>query len=224
MTELAELLRSALSGGGVVALPLAFAGGVVTGLNPCCLPLYPAAAASCCAARCEEPRSAFWNAGAFVAGIAAATTLLGVIAALAGGALTAVGGWPRYAIAFVPLAMAVHLLGWLRLPIPGFAPKGGRPGVAGAFVAGLLLSLAFAPCGTPVLASVLSYAAYEGSVPYGAILLFAFGLGAGVPILLIGMTAGRLAAWLGSGKWRLWVDRGAGATLLAIGFYLLWTA
>lgn len=224
MTELAELLRNTLSAGGAVALPLAFAGGVVTGLNPCCLPLYPAAAATCCAARCEQPRSAFWNAGAFVAGVAAATTVLGVIAALAGGALSTVGGWPRYAIAFVPLFMAIHLLGWLRLPIPAFAPKGGRPGVVGAFVAGLLLSLAFAPCGTPVLASVLSYAAYEGSVPYGAVLLFLFGLGAGVPILVIGTTAGGLAARLGSAKWRSWIDRGAGAMLLAIGFYLLWTA
>lgn len=224
MTELAELLRNALSAGAIVALPLAFLGGVVTGLSPCCLPLYPVAAVTCCAARCERPRTAIWNAGAFVAGIAAATTVLGVIAALAGGALTAVGGWPRYAIAFVPLLMAVHLLGWLRLPIPALAAKGGRPGVAGAFVAGLLLSLVFAPCGTPVLASVLSYAAYEGSVPYGAVLLFLFGLGAGVPTFIIGTMAGGITARLGSGEWRFWIDRGAGAMLLAIGFFLLWMA
>lgn len=224
MKELADLLASALSGGHLVALPLAALGGVVTGFNPCCIPLYPAAAATCCATRGDRLRAAFGASMAFVAGVALATTVLGVAAALAGHTMTGLGGGWRYLIALVPLAMAVHLLGWVRIPLPALGRPSARPGALGAFLAGLALSSVLAPCGTPVLASVLSYAAYQGSVPYGAILLFLFGIGAGLPALLIGTAAGGLATRLDGAGLRPWVDRATGVLLLGVGFYLLWTA
>ena len=43
-----ETLSQALSGGNIAALPLALVGGVIAGVNPCCLALYPAAAGACC--------------------------------------------------------------------------------------------------------------------------------------------------------------------------------
>ena len=224
MKDLAELLAEALAGGNLVALPLAIAGGVVTGLNPCCLPLYPAAAATCCATRGDRVRVALGTSFAFVAGVALTTMLLGVAAAIAGRTMIGLGGWARYLIALVPLVMALHLLGWLRfrLPVPG--GPGARHGMAGAFLAGWALSFVLVPCGSPVLASVLSYAAYQSSVPYGAILLFLFGLGAGLPVLLIGTAAGSVAMRLDTAGLRAWVDRATGLMLLGIGFYLLWTA
>ena len=224
MTALLESLRSAASAGGLVAVPLSFVGGVMAGMNPCCIPLYPAAAATCCAGRYDEPNAAFKNSGAFVAGVAAATALLGVLAALAGRALTSLAGWASYLIALVPLVMGLHLLGWVKVPLPTLAAKSKATGVAGSFASGLLLSLVLAPCGTPILASVLSFAAYKQSIAYGGALLFAYGLGVGLPILVLGAAAGNLALRLDGLGWRAWVDRGAGAALLALGFYLLWTA
>lgn len=224
MKDLAELLAGALSGGNLVALPLAIAGGVVTGLNPCCVPLYPAAAATCCATRGDRVRAVLGASLAFVVGVALATTLLGVAAALAGRAMVGLGGWPRYLIALVPLAMGVHLLGWFRIRFPVLGGPQPGHGLVGAFLAGLALSFVLVPCGTPVLASVLSYAAYQGSVSYGAILLFLFGLGAGLPVLLIGTAAGGLATRLDAIGLRPWVDRATGLMLLGVGFYLLWTA
>ena len=224
MKDLTELLADALSGGSLVALPLAIAGGVMTGLNPCCVPLYPAAAATCCATRGDRVRAAFGTSFAFLAGIALATTLLGMVAALAGRAMIGLGGWARYLIALVPLGMGVHFLGWLRIRLPALGGPGARHGLAGAFLAGLALSFVLVPCGTPVLASVLSYAAYQGSVSYGAILLFLFGVGAGLPVFAIGTAAGGLATRLDAIGLRPWVDRTTGVMLLGMGFYLLLTA
>jgi cytochrome c biogenesis protein CcdA len=224
MNDVADLFRGALSGGSLAALPLAIAGGFVTGLNPCCLSFYPAAAATCCATRGERLSSTFWSASAFALGIALATTLLGVLAAAAGRVMTGVGGWSRYVIAAVPLVMAMHVLGWIRLPIPMASRNPNGRGVASSFLAGLLLSLVLVPCGTPLLASVLSYAAYEGSVPYGGMLLFLYGIGAALPVLVVATTAGGLAARLDGNGWRPWVDRVTGAVLLALGLYLLWIA
>jgi cytochrome c-type biogenesis protein len=224
VTALVESLRAAASSGGLVAVPLALAGGVVAGLNPCCFPLYPAAAATCCAGRCDAPASGLRSSGAFVAGIATATALLGMAAALAGRALSGLGGWAPYLIAVVPIAMGIHLLGWIRIPLPSFSGTIGAGGILGAFATGLLLSLVIAPCGTPVLASVLSFAAYKQSVAYGAALLFAYGIGVGLPILVLGAAASGLARRLDRLGWRVWVDRLSGGALVALGFYLLWVA
>lgn len=221
MSDLAALLRGALSGESLVALPLALAGGVVSGLNPCCVALYPAGAAACCAVREEKQRLALSNAAAFVVGMALATSILGVVAALAGKSISGLGAWARYLVAVVPLAMGAHLLGWIRLPLPKAKEGARRRGLLGAFVAGLLLSLVIAPCGTPVLASVLSYAAYEGSVTFGALLLFLYGLGAGLPVLLIGTASGGLAGRLDRLGWRKAVDRAVGVLLLIVGGWLL---
>ena len=222
MSSLSELLGGALAGGSILALPLALAGGILTGLNPCCLSLYPAAAATCCASRDERLSRTFWSAAAFVLGIALATTLLGVFAAVAGKLMASVGGWARDVIAAVPLVMGMHLLGWARLPIRAGGPQVARR--ASPFLAGLLLSLVLVPCGTPLLASVLSYAAFNGSVAYGGTLLFLYGIGAGVPVLIVATTASGLAARLDRQGWRPWIDRATGAALLGTGLYILWTA
>ena len=214
-------LHATLTGGGVVALPAALAGGVVAGLNPCCLPMYPAAAATCCAVRDERARS-LPAALAFVAGLAAATALLGVAAAAAGRTLTALGGWAAYLVAVLPLAAGAYLLGWL--PLPKLRQPTVRARAGTAFLAGLLLSLVIAPCGTPLLASILSYAAYRGSLPYGGVLLFVYGIGLSVPVLLLGVSAAKLAARLDRSGLRVWVDRATGALLLGMGFYLIWRA
>ncbi len=224
MNGFLDALRSAASAGGLVAVPLAFAGGVVAGLNPCCIPLYPAAAATCCAGRAESPAAGFRLSGAFVGGVATATAILGVLAAFAGRALSGLGGWAPYAIGAVPIAMGFHLLGWIRIPMPSAPAVARVKGVAGAFAGGLLLSLVLAPCGTPALAAVLSFAAHERSPAYGAALLFAYGLGVGLPMLLVGPAVSSLARRLDCLGKSAWADRLAGSALLALGFYLLWVA
>jgi cytochrome c biogenesis protein CcdA len=128
-----------------------------------------------------------------VFGVAVAMTMLGVVAALAGHIVGQLGSGVRYAVAAVPLVMGLHLLGWVRLPITSRVIGNGS---LGAFGAGVLLALALTPCGTPVLASVLSYVAYNGSIIFGATLLLLYGIGWGVPMVLIGTAAGQLTGKL----------------------------
>lgn len=138
--------------------------------------------------------------------------------------LTAAGGWVPYAVALVPLTMALHLLGLVRIPVPRLGAIRPGGGAMASFVTGLLLSLVLAPCGTPVLASVLSFAAYKRSVVFGGLLLFVYGIGAGLPVLAVGTAISGLARRLDGGGWRRWVDGATGLVLLGLGFYLLWVA
>lgn len=223
------MLREALATGAVFAAPIALAGGVVTGLNPCCLPIYPAAAAACCASReaCGDQavrKLSLTAAAALALGLATATTLLGVLAALGGRTMTTLSGTWAYAIAVVPLLAGAHLLGLLRLPTFGMSSLPKATGIGTAFLAGLLLALVLGPCGTPLLAGLLSYVAFNGSPAYGGALLFTYGLGIALPVVVLGGSATKLASRLEKNGRRIWVDRATGAFLLAMGLYVIWSA
>lgn len=219
-------LDGALASGSVVALPLAFVAGLVMGLNPCCLALYPAAAATCCSTACDAPpRRTLTHAIAFVLGTATATTALGIVAALAGHTLEGLGGWIRYVVAFVPIVMGLHMLGWIRLPMPrAMAARQRERSIVRAYVSGLLLSLVIGPCGTPALAAILSYAALRGSLVFAALLLFFYGIGNGLPLVVAGAASGRASAWLARLGWGTWVERATGVAMVAVGFAFIWFA
>ena len=214
-------LWHALSAGNVIALPLAVIGGLIGGVNPCCLALYPAAAGACCVNSGEAGRRPIGNAIALVLGIAVSIALLGSLAAYIGRVAT-VSAPVEYGIAFLPILMGVYRLGWIRLPL--MTPKAFRPGLSGAFGTGLLLSLVIGPCGTPVLASVLSFAALKQNLLYGGLLLFAYGVGNGLPVALVGTAAGGILKRLDCSRYGNWVDPIVGGALVLLGFYLLWRA
>ena len=224
MSQFLEPFAKALSAGGILALPIALLGGLIAALNPCCLALYPAAAATCCGVRESAVRRSLPNSAAFVVGMAMAMSALGIGVALAGRITSGGGSFLRYAVAIVPLLMGMQVLGWIRLPLPTFSMTQSKLRVASAFGCGFLLSLVIAPCGTPVLASVLSYAAFKGNAYYGALLLFVYGLGAGIPLLAAATISSRFAQRLDLRGYRHWVDRITGALLLGLGFYLVWRA
>ena len=88
---------------------------------------------------------------------------------------------------------------------------------------GALLALVFGPCGTPILASLLSLVAFEGNAAYGGLLLFAYGVGISVPVVALGSAAASVAARLDARGWRPIVDRATGVLMIALGLYTVAT-
>lgn len=217
---LLNAVSQSLSAGNIIALPLAFAGGIVAGMNPCCLALYPAAAGVCCGTSSQASKRTFGNAIAFVLGIAIAVAALGLVAASLG-KIVSISKPIQYAVALIPIIMGLHRLGWIHLPLrtPGlaFSEKGG------AFGTGLSLSLILGPCGTPVLASVLSYASYANNFVYSGLLLLLYGFGNGLPLVLVGTAAGSVMKYFEESRYRTWIDGVVGGLLILLGFYLLWS-
>lgn len=218
--NLAQTLAQALSGSSLLALPIALLGGMVAGMNPCCLALYPAVAGTCCSGQGSPTiRRSIGNALAFVIGVAVAIAALGATAAYVG-RIVQIATPVKYVLALIPILMGVYRLGWIELP--AFEAKPIESGVGGAFGTGLLLSLVLGPCGTPVLASVLSYAAYRQSFFFGGLLLFTYGLGNGLPLVLVGTTAGGALRRLDSSRFGHYINPVVGGSLMLLGFYLLW--
>ena len=241
MDIFADWLAPFLSTGSLLALPLVIIGGLITAFNPCCLPMYPAVfgflggemggkagdqPAEQIAAgeqtRTGLTRSSLW----FVLGMATATSLMGLLTAALGWVFGQFGGGFRLLLAAIPLLMGLHLLGLLPLPalrLPAL-PRGGGGRHAPAFAAGLLFSLAIAPCATPILLGILSLVAMQGDLVYGGVLMFVYGLGAGLPLLLIGHGFERGQRWFSSPRHRQWLRQVSALLLLGVGVYLLWTA
>ena len=217
--ELSAGFNQALAAGQLVALPLALVAGLVAGVNPCCLALYPAAAGACCVTEDQAIKRPVGKAVAFVVGVAVAIAALGVVAAYIG-RVAVVSAPLKYAIAFLPILMGLYRLGWISLPLS--TPKALRPGIGGAFGTGLLMALIIGPFGTPVLASVLSFAAYQQSFLYGGVLLFLYGIGNGVPVMLVGTAAGGVLRRFEGSRFEHWLDPILGGLLILLGFYLLW--
>ena len=153
------------------------------------------------------------------------TTTLGIAAGLAGRAFGSVGAVPTYLIAFLPILFGLHLLGAIKLPVPA-APKAvaATGGPLGAAAAGAMLGLVIAPCATPVLGGLLAYVATTGDPVWGGALLFTYGIGLGVPLVLLGTAAASLVARLASGTWRMVADAASGTALVGVGLYLIWIA
>ena len=179
---------------GVVAFLVALAAGAASFLSPCVLPLLPAYLSFVSGLSVDElgkgNRRVLLGTAAFVLGFSVVFTLLGAGFSFAG-ALAANQRLLRIIAGAVLVALGAVLVG---LSLPGFLQREVRPflrraprGPAGAFIMGVAFAFGWTPCVGPILASILTLAA-EGNDPAGgALLLFVYSLGMGIPFLISGL-------------------------------------
>lgn len=211
--------------GNALAVPLVLGAGLVAGFNPCCLAMYPAATAVCCANnRSSEFERKLSFSLLFVLGAAFSTALLGIAAALLGRAMGQLGTPILYIVAFIPMVMGFQLLGWIKLPFGHHLAVRVAASAGAAFLSGIVLGIVISPCGTPILASVLSYVAYKQSVMFGALLLFLYGVGSSAPVAFVGSAAGTALRRWGSPRSAAVANSVTGGLLVATSLYLLWRA
>jgi cytochrome c-type biogenesis protein len=212
-----------------LALVAVFLGGVLTATNPCVLAMIPLMMGFV-AGRREQgagPWRAFGYSLTFVLGLDVMFAAMGVLATLAGRLYGDVSGAWRWIAVGVCVAMGLHLMEVVRIPIPGltrFQPKGG--GFAGALLLGLLFGLVSLPCAGPILIVLLTYLASSGaSMAWGALLLLVYGLGHGVLVIAAGTSIGfarKMLTSRGLHTTTAWLRRGAGLAIALVGLYLAW--
>ncbi|MBI5834671.1 MAG: sulfite exporter TauE/SafE family protein [Armatimonadetes bacterium] len=209
----------------VLSVGLAFVGGCLTGFNPCSYPTVPVLI-GLIGAQGERPR---WHAPAlaatFVLGLGLVYAAIGVVFSAAGGLLGLSAAAWRLVAAGVCLFFGLVWAGAIDVRLPVIGPtKAFRP-AAGSFVSALLLGMLFgliaSPCATPILAVILSAAAAKGHPLFGGMLLFAYAVGHGLPLLVLGLCAGAAGRLRQLGPHMERVQRGSGWLLVATAFYLV---
>lgn len=182
---------------------LAALAGVLSILSPCVLPLIPLIVGDAAAAH-------RFGALALSIGVAVSYVAVGLFVATIGLSIGLGANAFRMAAA-VWMALAGIVL--LSEPLQArFEVASGRFGAAagqlmagitprgmgGQFLLGLLLGAVWTPCVGPTLAAAITLAAQREAVGQAALVMLAFGLGAAIPIMLIGTLSRRaLIRWRG---------------------------
>ncbi len=220
-----------LKGGSFWAVVATFFGfGLLLALTPCVFPMIPILSGIIAGqSRTMTKTHGFLLSLAYVLGMAITYALAGVAAALSGTLISNAlqNPWALGIGAGVFVLLALSMFGFFELQLPSFIQskfsdasnrmKGGS--FAGVFVMGVLSAVIVGPCVAPPLAAALAFIAQTGNTALGGIALFVLALGMGVPLLLVGVSAGALLPK--AGGWMNAVKNFFGVLMLAIAIYLI---
>lgn len=162
--------------------------------------------------------------------MSAAYTIAGVLAGLFGANIQAMLQNPYVIVSFAAIfvALAFSMFGYYEIGLPQSwmtkinkasdtsSRHGGFTGVA---VMGFLSALIVGPCVAPPLAGALIYIGQTGDAFLGGVALFVMSLGMGVPLLAIGIGAGKYMPK--PGGWMTTVSKVFGVIMLGIAIWML---
>jgi len=156
-------------------------------------------------------------------------TVAGVIAGLAGKNLQAAfqTPWVLWCFAGLFVLLALSMFGFYELQLPSswqsklanVSNKQSGGSLLGVAIMGALSALIVGPCVTPPLAVAVLYIAQTHSPVLGGAALFSLALGMGAPLVVFGMSAGRLLPR--AGAWMDAVKAVFGVTFLALAIWML---
>ncbi len=171
---------------------LAFLAGILSILSPCVLPLVPIVLGSAASEHRYAPV-------ALAAGLALSFVIIGIFVATIGFAIGLDAGVFRAISAVLLIGLGVLLLvpnlsaqvaaaggpvsNWVEGQFGGFAANG----IGGQFALGLMLGAVWSPCVGPTLGAASLLAAKGQNLGEVTLTMLAFGLGAGLPLIVLGL-------------------------------------
>ncbi len=224
------LIAGLFKGGFWVLIASFFGFGLLLALTPCVFPMIPILS-GILVPHGEHLTHArgFALSLAYVFGMAITYAAAGVAAGLLGTLLSATlqNPWVLTGFAAVFVALALSMFGFFELQLPSALQSrlavtsnrlhGGH--FASVFAMGVLSALIVGPCVAAPLAGALLYISQSGDGVLGAAALFTMALGMGVPLLVVGASAGTLLPR--AGPWMETVKRFFGVVLLGVAIYLV---
>jgi len=212
------------------ALVAFFIAGLLLAFTPCVLPMLPILSGIIVGQgdRLTTLR-AFWLSLIYVLAMAVTYTVAGVLAGLFGQNLQAAfqNPWIISGFVLIFILLALSMFGFYELQLPGRLQtrlaeasnkqRGGQ--LWGVAVMGFLSALIVGPCVAPPLMAALIVIGSSGDAVLGGAALFSLALGMGVPLLLFGISAGKLVPK--AGAWMDAVKAVFGVGLLGLAIWML---
>ena len=221
--ELASLLSSEQS---LLITLLLFLGlGIGLAFTPCVFPMYPILSGIVIGqGKTISTSRAFTLSFVYVQGMAITYSLLGLIVASAGVQFQAALQHPAILIGLIVIfvLLAVVMFGAYELQLPSswqeklnaMSNKQTSGSYFGVLAMGAISGLVASPCTTAPLTGILLFIAQSGDLVLGFSALYVLSLGMGIPLILFGITGGKLLPK--AGNWMNVVKVTFGFMMLAV--------
>ena len=207
--------------------------GILISLTPCIFPMIPILSSIIMAqeGKDESQKSnPFLISLVYVLAMAVTYAIVGVIAGISGIDVSAAlqNPWILTIFAIIFVALAISLFGYYEIGLPASWQSKltkasdeaqGKGGIIGTAIMGFFSALIVGPCVTPPLGGAVLFITLTGNAVLGGFALFAMGLGMGLPLLVIGLGAGKFMPK--PGGWMIRVSQVFGVTMLAVAIAML---
>ena len=216
----------------LLVMALFFVAGIALTFTPCVFPMIPILS-SIIAGQGESitTRKAFSLSLIYVLAMATTYALIGAIVGYYGAEFNIQiwfqDPWILSIFAAVFVLLALSMFGFYELQIPNaiqsrlaaisHSQQGGT--MIGVGLMGIFSAIIVGPCITAPLVGALIFISQTQDWQLGGLALYALGLGMGVPLLIVGTSAGKLLPK--AGRWMNLVKSVFGVILLGVAIYLL---
>tara|TARA_B100000686_G_scaffold281224_1_gene302808 strand:- start:5378 stop:7381 length:2004 start_codon:yes stop_codon:yes gene_type:complete len=207
-----------------------FGVGLLLSFTPCVFPMFPILSGIIVNSGKTITKShGFILALAYVIGMALTYSAAGVAAGLSGAMLSVAlqNAWVLGGFSLIFVALSLSMFGFYELQLPNSIQnklsketgqlRGGH--LTSVFGMGALSALIIGPCVAAPLAGALLYISQTKDVVLGASSLFAMALGMGIPLLVLGASAGALLPK--TGPWMESIKHFFGVLLLGVAIWLV---
>src|SRR6266850_1617248 len=212
---------------------IAFAGGLLSFLSPCVLPLVPGYISLMSGVSIDHlksggasgsRRAVILNSLAFNAGLSVIFLALGGTAGLVGAAIIN-NVWVRVIGGLVIIVFGLHLIGILKIKYlyrdtRQFSDQKPR-GMLGSLALGIAFAAGWTPCIGPILGGIIGLAATSGGWKGGLILAIFYSAGLAVPFLVTGLGINKFLGFYAKFRQHLHkVEVVSGIVLIMIGLLI----
>lgn len=207
-----------------------FGAGLLLALTPCVFPMIPILSGIIVGRGHHITKMhGFLLSLAYVLGMAVTYSAVGIAAGLSGSLLSSAlqTPWVLGSFAAVFVLLSLSMFGFYELQLPSALQSklsgtsnrlhGGH--LSGVFVMGALSAIIVSPCVAAPMAGALLYIGQTHDALLGGVALFALAIGMGVPLLLVGASAGALLPK--AGAWMEAIKNIFGVLMLGVAIWLV---
>lgn len=206
---------------------LVFLLGILMSLTPCIYPMIPITAGILQAQGSSSISRSFLLSLSYTLGTSTTFAVFGLIAALTGHLFGQLLVSPIFIVCLVAILayLGLSMFGLYEMYVPSFMQnqsyQGKRGSILSVFALGAISGSIASPCLSPGLALLLTIVATLGNKLLGFLLLFIFGLGLSLPLLIVGTFSNSINIIPQSGSWMDEVKKIFGFMLLGMCIYFL---
>jgi len=209
-----------------IRILLVFLLGLLLSLTPCIYPMIPITIGILQAQARKSMARNILTALLYTLGLATTFAILGLLAAFAGQRIgnLMVNPWVIGLVVVLLIYVAFSLFDVYELYIPRFLKTNGKiysGSLLSAFIFGMISGTVASPCISPGLILILTIVANLQNLILGFVLLFFFGFGLSLPLLLIGISSTTLAFLPQAGEWMVEIKHLFGFILFGMCLYFL---